>query len=513
VPLTPKEQVELDELLRREESGEEAPIEAAQPSAIENRQPVSTLEALGRGAVEGANLGFSQELLPITVPAQRGLIRGVEAVKDLFGAEPTFSEEDIAAITPESESAEIERAKGERPLTFLGGAVAGGLSSGLAGAPKTLGQAVKTGATLGAISGVGSADGDLGQRAIGGVTGSVIGAGFGAAGQLASKIPQLGQAISNWADEFSAKSTEIPVSVVRNLGQKLDRFRSIGRILRSEGITNKPQTLNAVKNQVDGLTGEVGETLGELFNHADRAIDPSAFQTKGQLLEGIKKSIQFPGPREERMLMNELGNLTSKFSDDQPLSPTQAWGMFKQINEAVNRFGRSTLPADESKAGLLIQASDFMKRNVVDNIAKKQPVLGESIDELSNLYSIIVKAKGGLEGALDRSLGRSSGGVGPYESLFRGATQSKPIRGMVLATTEVIEKMIPNLGKFGPVLEEAAKRGGQSLASTHYLLMSSNPDYRQQFNKLQEKEVEIKEGEEINFPRTEEEALEKVQIE
>jgi hypothetical protein len=44
--------------------------------------------------------------------------------------------------------------------------------------------------------------------------------------------------------------------------------------------------------------------------------------------------------------------------------------------------------------------------------------------------------------------------------------------------TNVLNRNPEALGKFAGVLSEAAKKGGRSLALTHYLL-SKNPEYQQ----------------------------------
>lgn len=44
-----------------------------------------------------------------------------------------------------------------------------------------------------------------------------------------------------------------------------------------------------------------------------------------------------------------------------------------------------------------------------------------------------------------------------------------------------LTSVIPKLGKFAPILQSAASRGSQSVAATHYILQSSNPEYQEAY--------------------------------
>lgn len=59
--------------------------------------------------------------------------------------------------------------------------------------------------------------------------------------------------------------------------------------------------------------------------------------------------------------------------------------------------------------------------------------------------------------------------------------QSAPevIKGGAAITTKTIDAVAPQLGKFGPLLQEAAKRGGSALGSMDFILQQKDPEYQE----------------------------------
>lgn len=163
--------------------GSEARPAPAKPS-------VSTAEALGRGALQGATFGFSDEIYAGARGAYDALRGGS------FG--PTYDRElaDVRAAN--------ERAKAEAPYAYLGGEVAGGLALPLGAAGTAVrgatmaartAQSAKVGATLGGLYGVGTAeggDGTLAQqtanRLTSAIPSAVLGGAIGAAGPAAVDV-------------------------------------------------------------------------------------------------------------------------------------------------------------------------------------------------------------------------------------------------------------------------------------------------------------------------------------
>ncbi len=54
------------------------------------------------------------------------------------------------------------------------------------------------------------------------------------------------------------------------------------------------------------------------------------------------------------------------------------------------------------------------------------------------------------------------------------------------AIEKIVESSPESLGKYGPVLRNAAERGGASLGATHWVLQNSDPEYRQMLKSISE---------------------------
>ena len=154
-----------------------------------------------RAVGQGLSLGFGDEL-------EAGLRTGFgflgdydKTVKDVRGNIKDFRE--------------------ENPLTSLGLELGGGLLTGGLGAGRVAGTALgrniinkvgttgfggAVGATEGAIAGAGSADGDLGDRAVGALAGGTLGGAFGTA--LPSVINLGGKALNRGAYAVGLKSDD-----------------------------------------------------------------------------------------------------------------------------------------------------------------------------------------------------------------------------------------------------------------------------------------------------------------
>ncbi|HET9554351.1 MAG TPA: hypothetical protein VFP50_15420 [Anaeromyxobacteraceae bacterium] len=184
--------------------------------ALEPEEP-STSEALGRGAAQGATMGFGDELqgaiqtlgdsstpwyLRSPLAALADATSGVSAAQ-LEGARQVDAER-AAAEGPgarlrrklaeyrssrDSARREDQTAREAHPLAYLGGMVGGGAATAPllpGGAAKTAGQAAVQGAKLGAAAGLGGSGADLtegevgqalGDTALGGALGAAVGAG------------------------------------------------------------------------------------------------------------------------------------------------------------------------------------------------------------------------------------------------------------------------------------------------------------------------------------------------
>lgn len=78
-----------------------------------------------------------------------------------------------------------------------------------------------------------------------------------------------------------------------------------------------------------------------------------------------------------------------------------------------------------------------------------------------------------------QGLGFATGGasVGAQGAAKAASTIHAPIQGAARMT---LEQVIPRMGRYGKVLSDAAARGGNSLAASHFILQQQDPEYRRQ---------------------------------
>lgn len=147
-----------------------APIVQPEPDPM--RPEVSGGQALGRGAVQGATLSFGDEI--------NGLIQALGEKylpESLGGGGEQAKRRGLGALYRQNRDTfrrENDDASTQHKKTYIAGNVLGGLATAPlmpGGSVKTLGAAVRSGATLGAIAGLGGSHADLTD----GITASEIG--------------------------------------------------------------------------------------------------------------------------------------------------------------------------------------------------------------------------------------------------------------------------------------------------------------------------------------------------
>jgi len=210
-----------DETIRRvmlRATGGDGSEARAQPKA----PPVSTLEAAGRGAIQGATFGFGDEIYAGAVGAYDALKGG--SFSDTYNRELG----DVRAAN--------ERARQSNPIPFIGGELVGGMALplgalGTAARGATLAQrsmqSAKTGAALGGVYGFGTAQGgegsiidQAGNRAIAAIPGVVGGAAVGAVAPAAVDLASAAlKPVSNAVRAFANPSSVAESKVIEALAR------------------------------------------------------------------------------------------------------------------------------------------------------------------------------------------------------------------------------------------------------------------------------------------------------
>lgn len=182
------------------------------PKSEAKKADISKAESFGRGAAQGATMGFGDELSgaiqaigekypflsPLAIAAH---LSSGRPLSELVARGTENAERPAADIYRENRDqarAVDEAAQKANPGAYLAGDVGGSLITAPlvpGGAAKTLPKAIAAGMALGSVGGLGSSRADLtrgeyGQAAVDTGVGGVVGGAAGAGGYLASQFPK-----------------------------------------------------------------------------------------------------------------------------------------------------------------------------------------------------------------------------------------------------------------------------------------------------------------------------------
>jgi hypothetical protein len=407
------------------------------PNAADAGEP-SRLEAFLRGGGQGATFGFGDEWGGV-IPAIAQAITHGETDKD---GHPLSAADVYREYRDETraKNAAAEKAHGGY---YLGGNVAGGLltapllpggaaAKGALGAAKaaTLGSALRTGAALGAVSGLGASNADLttgdgGQylRAAGDTAlGTVAGTAFGGAGYAGAKYAPVLLRLARQKLENAAVASgrRVLLAGADSLSKREPvAADAVLESIRSGAILPGGTTKGAF-NRLEKLTDHYGETYNAILSELESrgVTGPNARELADQLLARAKQ-IE-PGELNDA-LVNESRKTAEKVLDKaeiaevEGIAPTARLGL-KQA-EAMKRglqrdakYGRieETGLNQEKRAvaSILRQANE---KAIADAAEKAGP--NSELADIADMF-VPVKAKLGnlieAETAAQRGAARAS---------------------------------------------------------------------------------------------------------
>ena len=100
------------------------------------------------------------------------------------------------------------------------------------------------------------------------------------------------------------------------------------------------------------------------------------------------------------------------------------------------------------------------------------------------LGGVIGGAVGSVAGPIGGAVGAAAGaGMGALTDKYAGPIFKSILNGK-LSAQEGIQKIAPYIGKFAKPLADAATKGNNAVAATHYILQQTNPEYRAMLNKI-----------------------------
>ena len=288
----------------------------------------SELEAAGRGALQGATLGYSDEIIG--------------------AAESAFSNKSYEQARDESRKAN-ELAREAHGGFYLGGEVAGGVGMSLASGGTFAGM--RGAAVLGGLTGVGMSNRTGADLALDGAVGTALGAGS----EVVMK--GIGKFTKNLFNNSSDETKKV--------------FEEMGLTSRPENVQFETSLLKAAW---EGKYGSADMLLGsdEALMIANQQMDvlPQLIQDE------ISDQLRNLGAK-QKVLVSTLGD--SKIN------------LFKDIQLPDGRVMPSPVQALQENLKQFInvgpegKAADFVKKNILDKISNGSVMIGDDVLDFNNL--------------------------------------------------------------------------------------------------------------------------------
>jgi hypothetical protein len=499
---------------------------------------IGALEAAGRGALQGATLGFSDEIYGGGKALLDSLIEGdFEGFGDRYRSERD-------AVRRANEEAERQN-----PNAYLGGNIAGSLATSvvpglnIAKAGTLAGRAAMAGA-LGAGAGLGVSEADLtkgefGRAALDTALGGALGAGFQvggekvlapvakAAGEGFQKLRQLVPRQKKIEEFLSGKAARLAENATGATAKQAEKFvgkpGETGRELLERGIVRFGDSAKDIAERAEKLMAQDGERIGEILAQLD---EKGITIPKLQLINSLRRSIgQLKKDPSQIAVVRQLENIVDSIKQmprrrNPSLSEAEAT---KRGFQALVKGGWT-----DPNAQIANKTAARVYREAVERAAKKaSPKLAKVFSESKKQYQLLAPVEeaaarragqlnqmpiGGLldiatvgAGTLlgpDSSQGAAGGllaagmrrALAPRIAASSAVTLdriSKALRknpGVVDRISNALINNPASLGKYAKPLSEAAMRGNKALAATQYILQQRDPEFQEVKRRLEEEE-------------------------
>lgn len=368
--------------------------------------PPSKLESAARGAIQGASLGFADE------------ISG--------GLESLFSDKTYEQARNESR-ANFERARKENPASYTSGEVGGGLATAFVpglniAKGASVGKSLLQAGGLGLATGAGYSDAnDVGGLAEDSFKGAVVGGILGGTAHAASPLLQKGvesasRGAGKLADRFAARALGAERGTIKSLGA--DKVMAAGRQALDEGVLSPLANTDDLIARNEAVKSKGGQMMGQAYEAIDDAgastFNPLdvAVQVEGELAPKFRTAIN---KGETTQLDNTLESITSRvgidgFKDGMSNIPLKEAQALKEEIGAV-AYPRGKRPIDPSpKQQMALDAYDIINRSIDDAVER-----GSAAIEGAGLADVLKRGKNiyGLgktsEKLLDNKFAREQG--------------------------------------------------------------------------------------------------------
>lgn len=435
---------------------------------------ISPVESAIRGAAQGATLGFADELTG-GAEAAGDVLSGKAKIQDLIDKYRQHRDESRANYTAAQQA---------NPNTYLGGELGGGIATAFV--PGLGGASVGKAAALGAAAGLGGSTGDITKGEVlepalktGG--GALLGGAIGKAADVAFNPGE-------YAETLALRHLRPTPKVARMLGP--EKLSGAAREALDTGSIKFGGTAADTAENIGENLQNIGALKGDIVQNAVGKVDPAAIAQKfdNQVIEPLRKTA------ENDPLVSQLVKKKEdfvKFYENKIMTPAdlEAEKMAAQGNINYLTDAKTKQQAVRDWANVLKEGSEDAIND--PNFARVKQAYGnlKNAQLMSERTASLTDGGGGLMGHLTdlavghQGLGLAAGGnpvgIGAIGArmLTKGRVSSS---GAVALDTlnKVLQSSPDSLKQFLPIIQEAASRGQNALAATHYLL-SKNPEYNE----------------------------------
>ncbi|AAK94392.1 virion structural protein [Myxococcus phage Mx8] len=437
-------------VVQPQEAPAAGPEVVPEPSPTARRQ-IGRTRAGALGFAQGGTLGFADEiggLIGRTFVPESSVRLG-EAARPLATDTPEERAAKVEArasqLNPSSYELvrdavrnEADEAREQQPGAFITGQVLGGLAT----APVTpgagaasLGQLVRTGAVMGAASGLGDSNADLSRgeydraildTALGGATGAAggaVGYGVGQAAPVVARVLQRAlrntaqstgrRVLTSGADQLS-KRAELPAEVVQEA-------------LDTGAIVPWGTTAGAFK-RLESAAADTGDVYGAIVEDLAKegVVGPNARGLMDELLAEAKKldltEMNPALPQEYRTVANKLSDM-SELAEARGLAPTNRFALsqiedIKRSLQDKAQYGRyEETPLNKVRKGI----AATVRRHTEDAIAEQSArstnpnvqQAAEAFEPVKQRLSRLIGAREAARRGTAREAQRIGGASGP----------------------------------------------------------------------------------------------------
>jgi hypothetical protein len=440
----------------------------------------------------------------------------------------------------------FKNASEANPKTFLAGEIAGAAATSFV--PGMQGTTLPRLAAIGAVQGLGSSESeDLTGTVADTVTGAVLG---GTIGGITPPILRAGgsvfktvtpKTLRDFAGDRAAKALGATKRFLKTRKMEVEA-RKTGQSMLDQGVVKPFSSAEKMAESVSELQKKTGKDIGSFLKAQGNGFETKSAirsieslrprNTKGDVLEGgeydrinaiIDKAratveahgdvIPFEVGNEIKTMLQKLVNYNSdkaeqelrkgiagayKDSLDKSLKQSAFSQFPKPIKLSAGQVGLKTPGFDEflenkKVYGASSRAEDYLENRLSSERGNKSIGLtdwilaagGVGAGALTNPWT----ALGGLSAVAAKKGAEKYGN----QMLAVGANEASKVSQKIADKLPFILKhSAATLGKYAPVLQQAAARGAQQLALTHSALVSTDPEYQKLLAQFGDGEVSVK---------------------